>query len=349
MKIVEFVGKGIHGYINVRVRFLDDLTFLIGINGSGKTTVVRTIHALLSMNLTVLAYTDYAEVVLKVRHEGKLVAIKSWQDQKGHYFSVQGVADDLFIPRFEMPPTEPQYKFHDLFYAYYQTQISISADHPVCAALKSLPTPMYLGIERRSEIVNDGATRLPRRFRGGPRRNIFAGSLADSLDEASDLAATAYLHFQQTDDKLKEQLRNALLLRNFEFLDVMGSPVDIPTVSRNVMMFVEGRHNKRALSSKKISKHTKAVESEILKHVSRSQLTKFEKRIRKKLPSNVAERIRFISGKNYLLPLLMLRLKQIANLRDAEGAMKVRLARHADFGVDSGLERRLKKLIAIRT
>jgi AAA15 family ATPase/GTPase len=81
---------------------------------------------------------------------------------------------------------------------------------------------MYLGIERRGQIERETPFRSSP-FRPVRRRNIFAGSLAESLEEASELAAVRFRRIQESDDKLKDKLRNALLIRNFEFVDVIAS------------------------------------------------------------------------------------------------------------------------------
>jgi len=51
MKIRNFSAEKVHGYLTLHVEFFDDLTFLTGINGSGKTSVIYSIVALITPNL----------------------------------------------------------------------------------------------------------------------------------------------------------------------------------------------------------------------------------------------------------------------------------------------------------
>jgi recombinational DNA repair ATPase RecF len=46
MQILRFRATNIHGYLSFDVRFDTKLTFLTGINGSGKTSVIQLIVAL---------------------------------------------------------------------------------------------------------------------------------------------------------------------------------------------------------------------------------------------------------------------------------------------------------------
>ena len=64
MKIIRFTGTDLHGYLNLSVNFKDDLTFLTGINGSGKTSVVKGISSLISPSLIALSHTNYTKMEL---------------------------------------------------------------------------------------------------------------------------------------------------------------------------------------------------------------------------------------------------------------------------------------------
>ena len=54
MKIIGFSATAVHGCYNFDIEFMPDINFLLGINGSGKTTVLRLMQAILSMDFSVL-------------------------------------------------------------------------------------------------------------------------------------------------------------------------------------------------------------------------------------------------------------------------------------------------------
>ena len=59
MKINSFLAKNVHGYLNYNIEFFNELTFLIGINGSGKTSALKLILGLISPSFQYLNQIDY--------------------------------------------------------------------------------------------------------------------------------------------------------------------------------------------------------------------------------------------------------------------------------------------------
>ena len=62
MKLIKFSGKQIRGYMNFDIDFDERLTFLIGINGTGKTTILKLLAGLLSPSYIELAQIDFSEI-----------------------------------------------------------------------------------------------------------------------------------------------------------------------------------------------------------------------------------------------------------------------------------------------
>jgi predicted ATP-binding protein involved in virulence len=52
MQLKRFKATAVHGFLNFDISFNEDVTFLTGINGSGKTSVVQSIIALISPSLS---------------------------------------------------------------------------------------------------------------------------------------------------------------------------------------------------------------------------------------------------------------------------------------------------------
>lgn len=64
MKLKEFIGKDVRGYMDFHISFDDSLTFLIGINGSGKTTVLKLLSGLLYPAYIELAQIEFSYIKL---------------------------------------------------------------------------------------------------------------------------------------------------------------------------------------------------------------------------------------------------------------------------------------------
>ena len=65
MKLISFKGEKIRGYQNHSINFRDGLTFLIGINGSGKTTVLRLLQGLLTPSYLDLAQIEFSTICVQ--------------------------------------------------------------------------------------------------------------------------------------------------------------------------------------------------------------------------------------------------------------------------------------------
>lgn len=59
MKIKRFIGKKVRGYMDFDITFNDGLNFLIGVNGTGKTTILRLLRGLIMPQLEFLKIIDY--------------------------------------------------------------------------------------------------------------------------------------------------------------------------------------------------------------------------------------------------------------------------------------------------
>ncbi len=146
MKISKFIGTEIRGYMNFDISFNDDLTFLIGINGSGKTTVLRLISALITPSYFDLVQIDFKHVEIHIKNVSddstsiiccdkfsQTMTIK-YKGEEGNVPIINirknGYSKDFFVDRFR----QEQLAFEEL---------------PVIQQVKKIRTPLFLGLNRR--------------------------------------------------------------------------------------------------------------------------------------------------------------------------------------------------------
>ena len=65
MKLKHFTGTNIREYLNYNISFRENVTFLIGMNGSGKTTVLKLITGLLTPSYWLLTQISFTKIVLE--------------------------------------------------------------------------------------------------------------------------------------------------------------------------------------------------------------------------------------------------------------------------------------------
>jgi ABC-type transport system involved in cytochrome c biogenesis ATPase subunit len=71
MKLTRLEATRVHGYLKLDIAFFPDLTFITGLNGSGKTTALRLLMGLLTPNLEELAAIAYDTATATVTDQGK--------------------------------------------------------------------------------------------------------------------------------------------------------------------------------------------------------------------------------------------------------------------------------------
>ena len=64
LKIKEFIIEKLHGYIDYDIKFNDDVTFLYGENGCGKTTVLNIITSIITGKIYELSKYQFGFISL---------------------------------------------------------------------------------------------------------------------------------------------------------------------------------------------------------------------------------------------------------------------------------------------
>lgn len=215
MRINRFRLNGGYGYLNLDVAFNRRMTFLTGINGSGKTTVVRGLVAALAPSFSTLANTQFDQLIVDIEADSESRQIQVDRGQDTFSMRISGIEGHLEIPIFKQAEYEPAYRFAEREAEYYrELHTSVSAN-PVVKFLNELPTPMFLDLERRNQgptvrrrnvSYNETARRPP---------SLLGGTLAEGLAEAIDLAEHSYREFLVRQQGYMNRLRRDLILTAF--------------------------------------------------------------------------------------------------------------------------------------
>lgn len=78
MKLTRFKGTGVRGYLNFEINFNEDINFLIGDNGCGKTTILRLLKGLLVPSVYELCEIEFQNIEVDLIDDNKMTfSIKS--------------------------------------------------------------------------------------------------------------------------------------------------------------------------------------------------------------------------------------------------------------------------------
>jgi len=68
MKIISFVVTQLHGFLDIELSFNDDLTIIVGRNGSGKTSALSLISDMLRLEVTAIRRVPFRDATLSLQH-----------------------------------------------------------------------------------------------------------------------------------------------------------------------------------------------------------------------------------------------------------------------------------------
>ena len=220
MNIKRFAANNVHGYLRFAITFNADISYLDGINGSGKTSVLRAIIALLTPNILWLYETEFVSMEVLVEHDGKTFTVRATKDDKALFLAVPERRIDQKFDLVEIR----QYFGVAEGAAYSSPEIAhlLGTRYEVVEFIRSLPTPMFLGLERTAQ--SDGDISGGPVARGGAfptsevakRGGMPRGSNLDiSIRQATELAREAYRQVRRERAQLTAELRNRLILAAF--------------------------------------------------------------------------------------------------------------------------------------
>lgn len=154
MLLKNFKAKKVYGYLEFDITFNKDINFLVGGNGTGKTTALKLLNALLVPNFKELLVIPFELIELYVEHNRNLVQIKARSNGEYIDLSIDGVEKNLNLPNY----SQEEFDFYASKKEGIENLIDETnrkyADHPIVKKIASLPSPIFLGLERRRETGN---------------------------------------------------------------------------------------------------------------------------------------------------------------------------------------------------
>ncbi len=230
MKITRFLGRALHGHLDLDISFFDDLTFITGKNGSGKTTVLNLIASVLLPRPDYLATGYFKQFSVDLIHNGEEVTICVVKDSQHTIVTCSHIfGQELSIVEFDPPEPIPPHRYQELSEEYYQESLIRNSENAVLQYIQGLPVPMYLGLDRRPL----SPTREMPQFRSGLRtrtrsrsaRSIFGRSIEAGLDTALNYAREHIFQVRRDEVALDARFRERLVLELIDFppISIVGA------------------------------------------------------------------------------------------------------------------------------
>ncbi len=227
MRILKFKGKKVHDYLTIDISFKNDLSIITGSNGSGKTTSILLLQAILCPNFKDLISIPFESLELTFVHRGIEHTIYVKNESKTIIMNTQSILEPLILNKL---------KFEEIEYMTFKQKEGIDINevilksvgpHPIIDFIKQIPSPIFIGLERRTdEIQNEREDyALERRIYLNKARHEFSdykrqfkGSLGVSLLETEFLVQAMYKRLRVIEERYSIDLQNEILLSSFEYI-----------------------------------------------------------------------------------------------------------------------------------
>lgn len=226
MIVKKLVAKKVFGYLDFNILFNGDISFLVGGNGSGKTTALKLMNALVNPNLKDLLQIPFESVALDLSEDSDTIQISAVSKEDGISVKISTLDDVLVLPSYSNE--ELDYYSHSLEKI---DEISEKinrkyADHPIIKEISKIDSPIFLGLDRRRDdglaVGEDYYFERELWLREKSKRALRAkrlikGSIGISLMETEMLVQNSYRRMRELEGKYSSKLRDSILLSAFQY------------------------------------------------------------------------------------------------------------------------------------
>ncbi|EKN5148723.1 TPA: AAA family ATPase [Yersinia enterocolitica] len=221
MNIIGFEAKKVYGYLDVKINFNKDVTFLVGGNGSGKTTILRIMQAILNPNIKELVVIPFESADLIIDDNSSPLTISVRKDKR---------KIDVFLSSLNEVMTIPNINNSDEFVVgnkseddeIYQRIERDNFSNEVYLKLKKMSKPIFLGLDRRS-ISNSNYPLQDdiyfRRHVTSNKREVYYGTLGEALIHTEMMVQDSYRRIRNFEEKQGNYLIDKILKSSFKFTD----------------------------------------------------------------------------------------------------------------------------------
>lgn len=208
MKIKKLEVEKLYGMINYNLNFKSNMNYLTGINGSGKTTILKLIEDITTVDLKKLNRTEFSKLIMQIDDDGKEVELVITKVEDFLVLETSIHDAPFFISSEKIKTAINNDNYIELLFTL--------GNNEVFAYYEGLEKPFYIPLDRRRRELEYGMRTKEKMFRD---KRIKRLSLDDrSLSDIMSLVANAYRAKQSHLNLLNEKLRKKIMLSSFQYI-----------------------------------------------------------------------------------------------------------------------------------
>jgi len=239
-----FRASQVFTHLEMDINFFPELTFLYGLNGSGKTTALRLIMGLLEPSVEILCLLDFKTAsVTGESHKHGEITISAEKSKEQLVLRCSAIKEPFEVPLDIMETEE-----HEMIIAHEIAQSK------TVELIRKISSPMFLGINRR--FITPSPKRRIRPKVGSSRalasrirheRMVTEERSYDrGLAEVADVIDNYFARLRAAQERVNEQFRKQLLLESFSYVDPTPQGFSFEAPSEDE--FSEFRNKRKAIS-----------------------------------------------------------------------------------------------------
>ena len=226
MKLNKFEATNVHGFLKFDINFYSELTFLIGINGSGKTSALKIILGLLSPSFNYLNQIEFETASLQCYSEKKKenFIISTKRSKTQITITISDKKKEIASDTFDLFPI----RFYDDDYNTGMVHEKLSRlreefdELETVQEIRNLTTPIFLGLDRRiyeGKIIDRARGLQAQRRRRGMHRSATLDAINSSLEDVIELVHSFHRLIGAKQPRIIEEFKNHIFKNSFDFVD----------------------------------------------------------------------------------------------------------------------------------